>query len=115
MTKDDLFFRAADLITKIHDMEADLEAQGGDHEITSLQSNLLKILYFSGPQNLSGLSHCMHMNLPNSSREVKKLTELGYIQKTSSPDDRRKTELSLTVRGKEKVNLSMDEMKAAFF
>jgi len=115
MTKDDLFNRTALLISKVHDFEASLSGQGGDDEVTALQFDLLQILFFSGPTNLSGLSHCMNINLPNSSREVKKLTYLGFVQKTDSPDDKRKTELSLTARGIEKVESFLDEMKKSFF
>jgi MarR family transcriptional regulator, teicoplanin-associated locus regulator len=115
MTKDDLFNKTANLISKIHDLEASLKGQGGDAEVTSLQFDLLQILYFSGPNNLSGLSHCMNINLPNSSREVKKLTNLGFIQKNSSPEDKRKTELSLTKKGLQKVEFFMEEMKKTFF
>lgn len=115
MTKDDLFNRTAFFITKIHDLEAGLRGIGGDEEVTSLQFDLLQILYYSGPKNLSGLSHCMNINLPNSSREVKKLTTLGFIQKESPPDDKRKTELSLTQKGTRKVEGFMREMKTSFF
>ncbi|WP_158546933.1 MarR family winged helix-turn-helix transcriptional regulator [Oceanispirochaeta sp. M1] len=115
MTKDDLFNRTANLISKIHDLEASLKGQGGDAEVTSLQFDLLQILYYSGPKNLSALSHCMNINLPNSSREVKKLTSLGFIQKESSPDDKRKTELSLTKKGTRKVEGFMEDMKKRFF
>jgi len=115
MTKDDLFNRTALLISRIHDFETSLSGQGGDNEVTSLQFDLLQILYFSGPKNVSGLSRCMNINLPNSSREVKKLTSLGFIKKTGSPDDKRKTELSLTERGNDKVELFLEEMKNSFF
>lgn len=115
MTKDELFNRTANLISKIHTFETSLVGQGGDHEVTSLQFDLLQILYYSGPKNLSGLSHCMNINLPNSSREVKKLSNMGFIQKSSLAEDKRKTELSLTEKGSQKVESSMEEMKNKFF
>ena len=57
----------------------------------------------------------MNINLPNSSREVKKLTQLGYIQKSSSIEDKRKTELSLTTEGRTKVEEFLEKMKDDFF
>lgn len=115
MTKDDLFKRTASFISKVYNFETSLSGQGGDEDVTSLQFDLLQILYYSGPKNLSGLSRCMNINLPNSSREVKKLTHLGLIQKSSSSEDKRKTELSLTAEGAQKVEAFMDKMKENFF
>ena len=57
----------------------------------------------------------MNINLPNSSREVKKLTQLGYINKSSSIEDKRKTELSLTTEGRTKVEEFLEKMKDDFF
>jgi DNA-binding MarR family transcriptional regulator len=115
MTKDDLFNRTAKLISKVHDFETSLSGQGGDDEVTALQFDLMQILYFTGQKNLSGLSHCLNINLPNCSREVKKLTNLGFIEKNSSVEDRRKTELSLSGIGAKKVESFLEEMKSRFF
>ena len=115
MTKDELFNRTAQFISKIHDFETSLSGQGGDDQVTSLQFDLLQILYFAGPKNLSGLSQCMNINLPNCSREVRKLTEIDLIRKTDSALDKRKTELSLTADGNSKVEFFMDQMKKNFF
>lgn len=115
MTKDDLFNRVARFITNIHDFETSLSSQRRDDNVTALQFELLQVLYFSGPKNLSGLSNCTNINLPNCSREVKKLTNLGYISKESSPEDKRRTELSLSDSGREKMDSSLLEMKNLFF
>lgn len=115
MTKDDFFSRTANFISKIHDLEARLSTQGEDDHVTAQQFEILKILYFSAQKDLSGLSKCMNINLPNSSREVKKLTQLGYIHKSSSIEDKRKIELSLTAEGRMKVEESLVKMKDDFF
>ena len=115
MTKDDLINRTGQLISKIHAFETSLGGQGGDHEVTALQLDLLQILYFTGRKNLSSLSQCLNINLPNSSREVKKLTNTGFIEKKISLDDKRKTDLTLSEKGKSKVESSLDEMKNQFF
>lgn len=115
MTKDDLFNRTARLIAKIHDFETKFSDQGGDGEITALQYDLMQILFFSGKKNLSGLSHCLNINLPNSSREVKKLTTMGFIEKNKSLEDKRKTEITLTEKGILKIESSLAVMKEQFF
>jgi DNA-binding MarR family transcriptional regulator len=115
MTEDDVFRRAAAFISNIHSIESDLAQLIQDQELTPLQQNMLRILYFAGPKNLSSLSQCMNMNLPNSSREVKRLSEAGLILKGSSPFDRRVTQLTLTDSGKRKVEEGLELMKESLF
>ncbi len=115
MDKDDLFNSTAQLISKMHDFEIKFSSPGGDGEITALQYDLMQILYFSGKKNLSGLSRCLNINLPNSSREVKKLTALGFIEKKISLEDKRKTELTLSDKGILKIESSLEVMKEQFF
>lgn len=115
MNKDILFNRTAGFIAKVYDFEAKLSEGKGDSEITHLQLELLKILYFSCCKSISGLSECLNINLPNCSREVKKLSLSGFIQKTVSSSDKRKTELSLTDKGKNKVEKFLFDMRDNFF
>ncbi|MDA3957667.1 MarR family transcriptional regulator [Oceanispirochaeta sp.] len=115
MTEDDVFQRVAAFISNIHTLESDLAQLIQDNELTSLQQDLLRILYFSGPRNLSSLSTCMNMNLPNSSREVKRLSEAGLILKENSLLDKRVTELSLSDSGRRKVEEGLEKMKASLF
>ena len=111
MTEDDLFRRIAAFISNIHSLESDLAQIIQDGELTPLQQDLLRVLYFSGPRNLSSLSACMNMNLPNSSREVKRLSASGLIQKRMSLQDKRIVEISLTDRGRNKVEIGLKAMK----
>jgi len=115
MTKDEVFRRTAAFISSIHTLESSLEQLIDDREYSSLQLNLMRILYFSSPRSLSSLSACVNMNLPNTSREIRRLTEAGVICKTVSPRDRRITELSLTETGKRKVEEGLELMKDTLF
>ena len=115
MNRDDLFNKTVGLISKVYDLEAKLNNKKTDDDVTSLQLNLLKILYFSCSKNLSSLSECLNINLPNCSREVKKMTKQGYIEKKVSDMDKRKTELSLTPDGNNKVESFLFDMKDNFF
>lgn len=115
MNKDDLFGKTLGLISKVHYLEAKLANNKAVADVTTLQLNLLKILYCSCTRSISSLSECLNINLPNCSREVKKLTKKGYIEKKVSELDKRKTEISLSNTGQHKVESFLLEMKDNFF
>ncbi|MBI9101109.1 MAG: MarR family transcriptional regulator [Spirochaetales bacterium] len=115
MDKDQIFYATAAFISDIHNLEQSLSTLVERDELTPLQHNLMRILYFSTPKTLSSLSECMNMNMPNTSREVKKLTQINLVHKSQGADDRRIVELSLTEEGKSKVEKSLEQMKNAFF
>ena len=110
-----MFDRILRFLPKLHQMEDDLIAGAEENGLTDLQKNLMTVLYLSGPENLSSLSHCLHINMPNCSREVKKLAEKGYIRKTDSCRDRRVIQLSLTDPGRELVRTFLEGMRSAYF
>lgn len=114
MSRDLLFSRVVGLMTKVHELEdsfKDIE----DREVTKLQKELLLLIYLSCSRNLSSLSRCLNINLPNCSREVKKLTEAGYIRKERSTTDRRETQLLLTDRGLHYTEDWLNNIKTLFF
>ena len=115
MDKDQLFQKILYFISALHQMEDSLLSSGTGSDITDTQANLMTILYLSGSRNLSSLSSCLHINLPNCSREVKKLTQKGYIRKESSPRDRRIIEISLSSEGRTFMELTFSALKNTFF
>lgn len=115
MDQDELFQGIFRFLAKLHQLEDDLLAEFPERDLTEQQQNLMTVLYLSGPKNLSGLSRCLHINLPNCSREVKKLTQRGYVRKEGSCRDRRIIELSLTPLGQERVRAVMEGVKEAYF
>ncbi len=114
MNKDYLFNRIVGLISGLHGLEAKLSSDKTD-DVTALQMNLLMILFFSSYSSMSSLSKCLGINLPNCSREVKKLTNMKLVKKNVSASDKRKTELSLTDIGRKRVESFLNEMKDNFF
>jgi DNA-binding MarR family transcriptional regulator len=115
MDQDIIFKRTAAFISDLHNLESSLSGSTGKGTLTPLQQNLLRILYFSNPKTLSSLSECMNMNMPNTSREVKKLAQQELIVKSQSPDDKRIIELSLAEKGNKIVEFWLEKMKTAFF
>ncbi len=98
MNRDLLFSKTIELISDVMDYESRYSSFS-NKELTNMQSNILKILYFSRPKNLSELSKCLNINLPNCSREVKNLVNKGYLLKKSTTDDKRVTEIHLSDKG----------------
>lgn len=115
MNKEKLFSYTTELFLKVHELEASLSKDIEIENVTSLQLNILKILYYSDCKNLSDLSNCLNINLPNCSREIKKLTINGFVIKRSSETDKRITEIKLTNLGKTKVYNILNKMKESYF
>lgn len=115
MDKEDLFNRTTGLILNVHELETALTKDLDIKNVTSLQLNILKILYLSNSKNLSDLSSCLNINLPNCSREIKKLTINGYVTKRSSDNDKRITEITLTELGRDMVYNILNKMKESYF
>lgn len=67
--------------------------------LTPVQFEVLQVIGHQSNVSLSSLCVCTKLSLPNGSREVRKLTELGLVSKTSSANDKRQTFLALTELG----------------
>lgn len=114
MDKDYLFKRVAGLISNAYDLETRL-TKGVNLSVTNLQFTILKILYFSEIKNISSLSECLDINLPNCSREVKKLTLSGYLEKRPSEVDKRNRDIYLTEKAYSLIEKIMLETKENYF
>lgn len=82
--------------------------------VTALQYRIMEALYLDGDNNVTKLCACLGISLPNTSREVRKLTQLGYITKTLDPSDGRKYNLNLTQLGMEIMNISFKKIENDF-
>lgn len=68
-------------------------------DTTPVQYNILEYILFSQPVTLSQISDCLHISMPNASREMKKLIDKGLCEKFSVPEDRRKQLIKLSPKG----------------
>lgn len=98
---EEFFGRLTQFISSLHTVEADLAQEAYSTDFTALQHRLFEILFLSEARNLSSLSDCLGINLPNCSREVRKLSEAGMVEKVRSGEDRRITLISLSATGRE--------------
>jgi DNA-binding MarR family transcriptional regulator len=83
-------------------------------DITYIQYKIMEYLYFNDRKNLSQVSKCIYLSMPNASREVKKLSEKKIIKKDYDKEDKRKHYLSLTEYGKSVMNNSFGKVVKNF-
>lgn len=102
-----LFAEFARLIADIHNLEDFLMQEISTPDLTDLQQRLLQVIYFDGRRRSIGeISQCLGSNLPNTSREVRKLVDKGLLEKSPSPNDGRSVLVGMTDEGR----LAMEEL-----
>jgi len=115
MDTSELFYKVTSFISSMHDLEIRIGAKIQDRELSPSQHTILQVLGLNGSKSLGSISSCVGMNLPNTSREVKKLQELGLVTKNKSSKDKRITEIDLSDKGKEWVTRSFKRLEEDFF
>ncbi|REK72061.1 MarR family transcriptional regulator [Paenibacillus paeoniae] len=93
-----------------HQFTKDVRPEG----TTAAQYDILEYLMVSQPATLSEVSECVHMSMPNTSREIRKLEEKGLCEKTSDPLDKRKQLIQLTTSGQAIMGQAFNEIEARF-
>lgn len=79
--------------------------------ITQVQFKILEYLYFNDCKDLSCISECMYLSMPNASREVKKLTEQKLLTKKQDSNDKRRYQIRLTNEGKELMDDVLNQLR----
>jgi DNA-binding MarR family transcriptional regulator len=85
--------------------------------MTGLDPALVVVLHdlgCSGPTRTSVLAETMRLDQSTVSRHVRALEQLGLVERTGDPDDRRAALLSLTPAGKERLAAIIAERRAIF-
>jgi DNA-binding MarR family transcriptional regulator len=90
---------------------------GGPHEgppMTATQRLALFELIDAGPLRLNDLAARMGTTPPTASRAVDTLDELGMVERTSDPTDRRALQIQLTASGRQAVEERQARVYASF-
>jgi DNA-binding MarR family transcriptional regulator len=82
--------------------------------MTATQRLALFELVDSGPLRLNDLASRMGTTPPTASRAVDALDELGMVERTSDPTDRRALQIQLTQHGRRTVDERQARVYAAF-
>ncbi|MFD0677797.1 MULTISPECIES: MarR family winged helix-turn-helix transcriptional regulator [unclassified Paenibacillus] len=93
-----------------HELTKDIKSDA----ITPVQYNILEYIAVSQPVTLSEISDCQHMSMPNTSRELKKLTEKNLCEKVAVTEDRRKQYIRLSEGGQAIMDEAFKRIEARF-
>ncbi|WP_017813356.1 MarR family winged helix-turn-helix transcriptional regulator [Paenibacillus shenyangensis] len=104
MKTNDLFQQFVGFIASVHQMSSEMTRDIPTGELTPAQYKIMEYLMVSQPITLSEISECIHMSMPNTSREVRKLTDKGLCEKVTNPQDRRKQLIRLSDQGSALMN-----------
>lgn len=114
MDKKELFYQAVSFITSVHQVTYDMTKDFALGDITPVQYGMLEYIAVSQPVTLSQISDCKHISMPNTSRELKKLTDRGLCEKYDAPEDKRKQYIRLSPDGQSFMNAAFAHMETQF-
>jgi DNA-binding MarR family transcriptional regulator len=99
MDNEALFHKFVTFTTAVHEVTHELTKDVKPDDITPVQYSILEYIAVSQPVTLSQISDCKHISMPNTSRELKKLTEKNLCEKFNVAEDRRKQLIRLSEAG----------------
>jgi DNA-binding MarR family transcriptional regulator len=97
--KNILFQKFITFTTAVHQVTHEMTKDVRSESLTPVQYKMLEYIAVSQPVTLSEISDCMHMSMPNTSRELRKLTEKHLCEKVADAEDRRKQSIRLSNEG----------------
>jgi DNA-binding MarR family transcriptional regulator len=113
-SENQLFQQVVAFLSAAHQVEMEMTKDVKSDDITPLQYRILEYLAVSPPATLSRISDCQHMSMPNTSRELKKLTEKGLCVKITDSADRRKQLITLSPEGRAQMDDAFTVIEARF-
>ncbi|MFE4352283.1 MarR family winged helix-turn-helix transcriptional regulator [Peribacillus butanolivorans] len=114
MDKKALFDKWVSFTTSVHQVTHELTQNAKSDSITPVQYNILEYITVSQPVTPSEISDCQHISMPNTSRELKKLSEKNLIEKLSDTEDRRKQYIRLSKEGETIMNEAFAVVESRF-
>ncbi len=114
MQESALFQQLIQFVSSVHQATADMTSDIQHDTITPVQYKIMEYLAVSPPQTPSSISVCMNMSMPNTSRELRKLSEKGLCEKKSDPSDGRKQMIHLTKEGKQLMEQMFSQIEIRF-
>lgn len=109
-----LFLKMVHFTTAVHQVKHDITKDIRLDDITPAQYGILEYIAVSQPVALSQISDCQQMSMPNTSREIKKLIEKQFCEKSVSSEDRRKQYIKLSSKGQALMNQVFEHIQARF-
>lgn len=114
MDKNALFQKFVAFSAAVHQVTNELTKGVRSEAITPIQYKILEYIAINQPLTLSEISDCMHISMPNTSRELKKLTELQLCEKIADDQDRRKQMIRLSAKGRSMMDEAFQRIGTRF-
>lgn len=114
MEKKALFHKFVAFTTSVHQVTHEITKDVKSDTITPVQHSILEYIAVSQPVTLSQISDCQNMSMPNTSRELKKLSEKNLCEKFAVAEDRRKQYIRLSKEGEVMMNEAFNHIEARF-
>ncbi|WP_379156479.1 MarR family winged helix-turn-helix transcriptional regulator [Paenibacillus sp. sgz5001063] len=114
MDNNSLFQKFITFTASVHQITSDISKDVKSEMLTPVQYKILEYIAVSQPVTLSEISDCMHMSMPNTSRELKKLSEKQLCDKITDPSDRRKQGITLSAAGEAMMNEAFQHIAVRF-
>ncbi len=114
-SKDRLILNMINFYTVFQKEILDLVSGSNSSGLSPLLYKMLHEINLDGAIPPSRLSRRLAITIPNTSRSLKKLAELGYITKEKDGTDKRITHLNLTPKGIDLIEASLKATDAILF
>jgi MarR family transcriptional regulator, teicoplanin-associated locus regulator len=114
LNKKDVFRKLISFTTSVHRVTHELTLDAKSKEVTQVQYHILECIAVNPPLTSTEISECQLLSLPNTSRELKKLSDKNLIEKYRDPKDRRKQYIRLSKEGEIMMGLAFEKIEARF-
>ncbi|TFD99550.1 MarR family winged helix-turn-helix transcriptional regulator [Jeotgalibacillus sp. R-1-5s-1] len=114
MYKKKLFEKFISFTASVHTTTHNITKGAKPSNISQVQYKILELVSISQPMTPSEINDCLNMSMPNTSRELRLLSEKKLIEKTLDPDDRRKQYIGLSPEGKDLITDAFSIIESRF-
>jgi len=114
MDKNVLFYKLVSFTSSVHRVTQELTKNAKSDSISQTQYNILEYISVSQPVTPSEINDCQNMSMPNTSRELSKLSNKNLIEKINDTEDRRKQYIRLSNDGEAMMNEAFATIESRF-
>lgn len=114
MDKNALFYKLVSFTSSVHQVTHELTKNAKSDLISQVQYNILEYISVSQPVTPSEINDCQNMSMPNTSRELSKLSKKKLIEKINDTEDRRKQYIRLSDDGEAMMNEAFATIESRF-
>lgn len=114
MDKNNLFYKLVSFTTSVHRITHELTKHAKPDSISQVQYKILEYIAVNQPVTPSEINDCQNMSMPNTSRELSKLSEKNLINKINDSKDRRKQYIRLSYEGEAVMKEAFATIESSF-